>query len=96
MFARVGPNDRPDSIFPNVEVSQDGTVWIVWSAADYAGGDSETYCVLIRDFIQSEREKVHEDMLIDTADTITNHAAVVAIHGKNRVMFLSSFRMWSG
>ena len=44
----VGPNDRPDSIFPNVEVSPDGTVWIVWSAADYEGGDSETYCVRIR------------------------------------------------
>jgi hypothetical protein len=57
----VGPNDRPDSIFPNVEVSPDGTVWVVWSAADYVGGDSETYCVRIQDFVQSEREKIHED-----------------------------------
>lgn len=57
----VGPNDRPDSIFPNVEVSPDGTVWIVWSAADYAGGDSETYYVTIRDFVQSERRKIHEE-----------------------------------
>jgi hypothetical protein len=57
----VGPDDYYDSIFPSVEVSQDGTVWIVWSSLDPVQRDSETYCVRIVDSVQSEREKIHED-----------------------------------
>jgi len=60
----VRPNDGYDSIFPNVEVSPDGVVWIVWSTTDPVQGDSETYCVRIENGVQSPREKIHEDNAI--------------------------------
>jgi hypothetical protein len=50
----VGPNDSPDSEFPNVEVTPDGTVWIVWSAG------SSVFYVTVKDFVQSPRLMVHE------------------------------------
>jgi hypothetical protein len=60
----VGPDDNANSIFPNVEVSPGGIVWIVWSSTDPVGGDDETYCVTIQDSVQSERQKIHEDNAI--------------------------------
>ena len=60
----VRPDDGYDSIFPNVEVSPDGVVWVVWSTTDPVQGDSETYCARIEDFVQSPREKIHEDNAI--------------------------------
>lgn len=60
----VRPDDGYDSIFPNVEVSTDGVVWVVWSTMDPVQGDDETYCVRIENSVQSPREKIHEDNAI--------------------------------
>jgi len=57
----VRPNDGYDSIFPNVEVSPEGVVWVVWSGEDPVEHDSETYYVTIQDFVPSERRKIHAD-----------------------------------
>lgn len=57
----VGPDDRPDSIFPNVEVSPEGTVWIVWSSEDPAEEDTEVSYVTVTDFVQSPAQRIHEN-----------------------------------
>ena len=55
----VGQDDDYDDDFANVEVSSDGTVWIVWGGVDSAQTDEEVYCVRLEDFVQSPRERVH-------------------------------------
>lgn len=55
----VGPDDDYDDDFANVEVSSDGTVWIVWGGVDPVQTDEEVYCVRIEDFVQSPPERIH-------------------------------------